>query len=110
MLGTQGGWTEVDIFGVHGYMMTKWLAFGTDMNGVDNAFIQLTYRGEALLAGVGVYASPGDSAPALTLGAQDSPPDPVILGVVEEEWVHVLFPDTGVSGYIRQADLWKGNG
>ena len=46
VLGKSGDWTEVDVFGVHGYMMTKWLAFGTDMNDVEIATLYLTYKGD----------------------------------------------------------------
>ena len=110
VLGTQGEWTEVSVFGVHGYMMTKWLAFGADMNGVETATLWLTYKYEALEAGLPVYASPSDSVPIATLTLNQSYPDPYIIGVVGDTWYHIVFPETGLSGYIRQDTLWPGNG
>lgn len=110
VLGRKGDWTEVDIFGVHGYMMTKWLAFGADMNDVQIATLWWTYQGDALAAGIPVYASPADSVPFATLTDDRSLPDPYIIGVVGDEWFHIVFPQTGLSGYIRQDTLWPGNG
>ncbi len=110
VLGKSGDWTEVDVFGVHGYMMTKWLAFGADMNDVEIATLYLTYKGALLAEGIPMYASPSDAVPAATLMVDRSLPDPYIIGVVGDEWYHIVFPDTGLSGFIRQDTLWPGNG
>ena len=108
VLGQSGDWTEVDVFGVHGYMMTKWLVFGADMNGIENAFPQLQYQEEVLQTGIGIYASPWDNVPFATLTAHTNPNHPVVIGIIGDDWYHVLFPETGLSGYIRQDALWAG--
>ena len=110
VLGQSGDWTEVDVFGVHGYMMTRWLAFGADMNNVEIATLWRTYKSDALAAGIPVFASPSDSAPFTTLTDAFIQPDPYIIGVIGDEWFHIVFPETGLSGYIRQDTLWPGNG
>jgi hypothetical protein len=48
------------------------------------------------------YVLPSDANPIATLHTGDMTSDPVILGVVGETWFHVLFPQTGLSGYMRQ--------
>ena len=110
VLGQSGDWTEVDIFGVHGYMMTRWLAFGADMNNVEIATLCRTYKSDALAAGIPVFASPSDSVPVATLTDTLFLPDPYIIGVIGDEWFHIVFPETGLSGYIRQDTMWPGNG
>ena len=110
VLGSKGDYTEVDVFGVHGYMMTKWLAFGADMNDVEIATLWLTYKGDLLAAGIPVYASPSDSVPIATLLPDRCLNDPYIIGLVGDEWYHIVFPETGLSGYIHQDTLWPGNG
>jgi hypothetical protein len=33
-----------------------------------------------------------------------------IIGIIGNEWYHVWFPATGEYGFVRQDDLWPGNG
>ena len=94
-------WTKVDICGVQGYMMTKYLAFGEDMASVAGAAPAMQLR----TAQTRLYASPQEDAAyeIVTL-------DPLVIGLLGEAWYHVWYPDTGLSGWIRQDDLWPGNG
>ena len=34
----------------------------------------------------------------------------VIIGIIGDEWYHVWFPATGEYGFVKQSDLWEGNG
>ena len=33
-----------------------------------------------------------------------------VIGVIGKDWYHVWFPATGEYGFVRQSDLWAGNG
>ena len=33
-----------------------------------------------------------------------------VIGILGETWYHVWYPDTGLSGWMKQDDLWPGNG
>ena len=33
-----------------------------------------------------------------------------VIGIIGDEWYHVWFPATGEYGFVRQSDLWAGNG
>lgn len=96
-------WTHVSIFGVEGYMMTTYLAFGEDMINADNGLYRSYLMGES----TELYVWP-------TREAQHSsivPPNGVmILAVVGDEWYHVWSTETGESGYIRAEEISMGNG
>ncbi len=100
VLGSAGEFTRVSVCGVEGYMMTKFLAFADEMKDVRWA--------------ANSYLLVGSSAPlyANTAGADEAivTQGPTVIGVVGDEWFHVWFPETGESGYMRQQDLWPGNG
>ena len=32
------------------------------------------------------------------------------IGIIGDEWYHVWFPATGEFGFVKQNDLWEGNG
>ena len=34
----------------------------------------------------------------------------LVLGIVEDQWYHVWFPDSMESGYILQEEWFEGNG
>ena len=33
-----------------------------------------------------------------------------VIGIIGSDWYHVWFPETGEYGFVRQSDLWEGNG
>ena len=37
-------------------------------------------------------------------------PSMTVIGILGETWYHVWYPDTGLSGWMKQDDLWPGNG
>lgn len=94
-------WTKVDICGVQGYMMTKYLAFGEDMAAVAGAAPAMQLRA----AQTRLYASPQEDA-SYEIVTQD----PLVIGILGQTWYHVWYPDTGLSGWMKQDDLWPGNG
>ena len=34
----------------------------------------------------------------------------ILLGVIGDTWYHVYLAETGAAGYVRQEDLFAGNG
>lgn len=98
VLRQKGDWTQVQIgFGDTartGWMMTKYLAFGADMDKVDDAFPELTFReeysAEENAIGYGYWV----------VGVEEngSPKQYILLGM------------DGVVLYVPQSWLWGGNG
>ena len=106
-----GDWTQVT-FGDwhswrHGYMMKRYLTFGQAGGALRldlSALPQLFAKSEALK----VYREPQDGDYIwhmdADLGAMK------VIGIIGEEWYHVWFPATGEYGFVRQSDMWAGNG
>lgn len=104
VLDVMGDWAYVGVGGLEGYMMTKYLAFGEDMRGVQCAFPQLILR-EGYEKGTPIYTEPNENARrAGTAGGDD-----YLVGVYGDEWF-IFMTDDGAVGYVRQALYWPGNG
>lgn len=101
VLERKGDWTKVNVFGVEGWMMTKYLAFGNDMEKVQRALQPQSVK-ETLNAAT-LYAAPGGEK----IGEFDGMA--LVLGLIGDEWYHVWAGDDQ-TGYVRQDDLWEGNG
>lgn len=95
-------WTRVDICGTEGYMMTRYLAFGEAARAVAQAPASTLFLRESEAA---LYVSPQEDASYEIVTA-----DPMVIGVLEPAWFHVWYPDTDLSGYMKQDALWPGNG
>ena len=96
-------WTHVSIFGVEGYMMTEYLAFGEDMANADNGL----YRSYLSVQSAALHSWPTLEAEYTTM----TPPNGVlILAVVGDDWYHVWSTETGESGYVRVEEISLGNG
>ena len=103
-----GDWTLV-IFGdwkswVRGYMMKRYLTFGQAGSALRldvSAMPQLSGRDEMLK----VYTEPQIGDYAYHWGDTWK-----VIGVIGDEWYHVWFPATGEYGFVRQSDVWEGNG
>ncbi len=109
-LETRGEWTRVQVGGIEGWMMTKFLAFDEAMDRVKSAFPELILLEVLPEGGAPIYASPSADAKVVGNGAQYGWYDFDIIGAVGEEWYHILFKTDGTSGYIRQDLFWPGNG
>ena len=95
-------WCAVTVCGLDGYMMTKYLAFGTDMAAVD-------YAGPWL--GTGGNYCPTHPVPNTDAEGIYIAPSArfYIMGVVAD-FCHVWFPDTEEYAYILSSFLTPGNG
>ena len=104
ILENKGDWARVDILGVEGWMMTKYLAIGEAMKNVTPAHPQL----QTLEGGSMLHAEPNEEA---ALGVETADYASMkIIGIVNEQWYHVWFYNDGTGGYFRADDLWPGNG
>lgn len=101
VLAREGDWTKVDICGREGYMMTAFLAFGQDMLDIPPAVQAyfLRQEKESLFAVPEAYSS----YDVISV-------DPTVIGVLGSEWLHVWYPETGQSGFMRADALHPGNG
>ena len=104
VLGQEGDWTRValGLNGPEGWMMTRYLAFGGEMDEVEPVFPQLMYVLEQ------EERQPAYSAPRK--GTEKELAGSIyVVGVVEDEF-YILLTDLGDAGYVPQSWLWEGNG
>lgn len=104
VLGQEGDWTRVALGtdGPDGWMMTRYLAFGSEMDGVEPVFPHLMYVLE-LEDRQPAYSAPREGPEKELAGAI------CVVGVVEDEF-YILLTDLGDAGYVPQSWLWEGNG
>ena len=104
VLGQEGDWTRValGLDGPEGWMMTRYLAFGSEMDGVEPVFPHLMYVLE-LEDRQPAYSAPREGPEKELAGAIS------VVGVVEDEF-YILLTDLGDAGYVPQSWLWEGNG
>lgn len=96
-------WSYVDVGGIEGYMMTEYLAFGDEMNGVEFAGLWLCPLAEE----TPIYSITDTLAFYRTMEEAERF---YVVGIVGETWYHVWLPDSDEFGYILQSDLREGNG
>lgn len=104
LLGQEGDWTRVALGteGPESWMMTRYLAFGGEMDEVEPVFPQLMYVLEQ------EERQPAYSAPRK--GTEKELAGSIyVVGVVEDEF-YILLTDLGDAGYVPQSWLWEGNG
>ena len=104
VLGQEGDWTRValGLNGPEGWMMTRYLAFGREMDEVEPAFLSLMYVLE-LEERQPAYSAPHEGPEKELEG------NIYVVGVVEDEF-YILLTDLGDAGYVPQSWLWEGNG
>lgn len=93
-------WVYVSLYGVEGYMMKQYLAFGDAMSEVTSVSPSMTAIHQPLT----VYQSPQGDIAVFTV-SDESGCDLRIRGIVGEEWFHVWVVSTEQSGYVRQSDM-----
>lgn len=105
VLARKDGWAQVDVFGVEGWMMEQYLAFGADGNQVAPAMPVLFTREDAEGRGVPLYREIGGGMP---LAYADG--NVQVLGIVNDNWLHVRVQDEDTAGYVQKDLLYPGNG
>ena len=107
VLSVEGDWVQVAIGGQRGFMMRRYLTFGQagDALYLDlSAMPPLSARDEKLKV---------DAEPQIGEYEWHMNEDwntMRVIGIIGDEWYHVWFPATGEYGFVRQSDLWAGNG
>ena len=105
-----GEWTQVDIAGVRGFMMTKYLVFGSDAGYVHRAFPEVYLHEMENVSQMPVYTRPDEDAP-LAFRYDKKPGDAFhVLGEANEEWFHVYFYELGIGCYMKKECFWEGQG
>lgn len=108
ILETKGEWVRVDIFGVSGWMMKKYLAIGDAGYQVEAVFpsrIPVNPTTHHY-----VYAGPERDQPAFCASCEDIGESLLVLGITDDEWYHVWFPNGDRTGYVEQKYWYEGNG
>lgn len=105
ILSIEGDWAHVDCFGRQGWMMKKFLRFTQPYTITLSAMPYLEGSGDSLT----LYAVP-DTHAAAAVRPLVSGYGMYAAGVIGEEFYHVWFPLTGVSGFVLQSDASQGNG
>lgn len=109
-IGTQEGDWSVVVFGdwrtwSRGYMMKRYLTFGQPGNALCldmTAMPQLYSRYDK---GLKIYDESQN-----TYHISEGSNSMKVIGIIGDEWYHVWFPSTGEYGFVRQSDLFPGNG
>lgn len=106
-----GDWVKVSVTGTEGYMMKRYLAFGTNMLAVESAFPDLFITPSLYGQDLNVYSRPDtESAPMGVLTDQGNGRIWItVIGIVGDDWVHVIC-DNDLAGYMPAADFYPGNG
>ena len=105
VLETKGDWVKAEVFGRVGWMLKKYLSFTQPHVTTLSAMPQLQIKnGTARL-----YDKTDFKDPYPYQELTDSY-NMFVVGVLGNEWYHVWFPGTGASGFIRQSELFPGNG
>ena len=108
VLETRGDWVQVNIFGTTGWMMKKYLAFDENGYSVETALpsrVPVNPTSHQY-----VYAGPDRDLPAFCASCEGIGQSLLVLGVVEDDWYHVWFPDGERTGYVEQKYWYEGNG
>lgn len=100
-----GDWVKADVFGVQGWMLRSFLAFGDDMSEVHPACPFLVPSTET----VNICGTPNQRDVTAVAYRNDYSASMRVISILDEKWYHVWYPWSGLSGYIWHADLRTGN-
>lgn len=96
-------WTKVTVAGMDGWMMTEYLVFGEDMESVEYAGPWLDVKTEDTM----ICSGPSEDAFYRTMAKNETF---FVIGVNGEEWYIIWLSDSNEYAFVRQDDLWPGNG
>ena len=102
----KGNWAQVNIGDKMGWMMKKYLIMGEKGKALlcdTSAMPQLLMSGRELH----LYAEPDGTLCEKVLYWQ---PTMKVIGIIGDDWYHVWFPQTNEFYFVRQSELWAGNG
>ncbi|MEG0049955.1 MAG: SH3 domain-containing protein [Clostridia bacterium] len=105
VLGENGDWLHVSVYGAEGWMMKRYLARSEAMNAVTSNGPTLSFVTYPAL----LYESPKSEYPFCKLVGDEDCFDMRVLGVVSDRWLHVWFMISGRSGYVLQDALTSEN-
>ena len=109
ILSEQGNWAEVMVGGRHGWMMKDYLDLGYQHDDAlwlnTQPMPHLSSKENEMLK---VYDEPQSGAYTVHMNADQNTMK--VIGIIGNDWYHVWFPATGEYGFVRQSDLWAGNG
>jgi len=95
-------WTMVSAAGMEGWMMTKYLVFGDDMGSVEYAGPWLDQKQEETK----IFSAANDAAFLRIMSYETF----FVIGVHGDDWYIIWLPDSDEYAFVRQDDLWPGNG
>lgn len=99
-------WARVDIFGITGWMMKEYLAFGEKGHTVERALPTLVQLDDKVHHYV--FETPATDRPIIS--CEYTRESLLVLAVVDEKWYHVWFPEDDLTGYVLMANWGEGNG
>ena len=107
VLSVEGEWVRVAIGAQSGFMMKRYLTFGQagDALNLDMSAMPALFSKDKKLK---VYAEPQIGEYEWHMNEDWNTMR--VIGIIGDEWYHVWFPVTGEYGFVRQSDLWAGNG
>ncbi|MEG0494497.1 MAG: SH3 domain-containing protein, partial [Clostridia bacterium] len=105
VLGENGDWLHVSVYGAEGWMMKRYLARSEAMNAVTSKGPTLSFVTYPAL----LYESPKSEYPFCKLVGDEDCLDMRVLGTVSDRWLHVWFMISGRSGYVLQDALTSEN-
>ena len=97
VLARKGDWTQVSVFGVEGWMMTRYLAFDEAGKNVANAFPTMTMPDDET-------ALFEDKPLGAVIASLRKGQEVQVLGLIGEAWRHVRVCETGLTGYVNQTE------
>ena len=106
-----GEWAKVSIAGIEGYMMQRYLAFGTEMLTVHIAYAELFIKPELYGQTLAVYTLPdAQSEIAGVIPDQGAGREEItVIGLIGDDWLHVIC-GSGLAGYMPAGMFFPGNG
>lgn len=111
----RGDWACVYVGDQVGWMMKKYLTFGQNNKPLlcdTSAMPELMARNAYELK---VYPWPEEAYDTSSILFINVFSDPAyrnmkIIGILGDEWYHVWFPENEDYGFVKQSNLWSGNG